>query len=127
MKVSLLQSYFVRRGSVLIGVVLSVAPQGVRLLLVNGVVSDFQLLVRHPQRDDEANQDAYDRRRHDVPPDDTTAAGELLHQLHPSRAAVYGASGVGDGEEKVAKSGLGEKAGEKAAEQAGDGVGVEDA
>ena len=104
-----------------------ISPQRVRFLAVHCVVADQQLLLRHPQRQHHPHHKAYYGSHHRVPPDDEGSAGELLQDLDTARAAVYGAAGVGDGEEEAAELRLGEDAGEDAAEVAGDGVGVEDA
>nr|GMC68098.1 hypothetical protein Ccrd_020301 [Ipomoea batatas] len=71
---------------------LSVAPQSIRLLPVDGVVSDLQLLFRHPQGNYQTYQHAYDGGDHDVPADDETAAHYLFQELDPAGAAVEAAS-----------------------------------
>nr|GMC60762.1 uncharacterized protein LOC100382111 [Ipomoea batatas] len=73
---------------------LSVAPQSIRLLPVDGVVSDLQLLFRHPQGNYQTYQHAYDGGDHDVPADDETAAHYLFQELNPAGAAVEAASRV---------------------------------
>ncbi|OAY82861.1 hypothetical protein ACMD2_06323 [Ananas comosus] len=108
-------------------VLLAVAPEGVGLLAVHGVVADGELVLGHAEREEQADDEADDGRHDDVPADDEQRARDLLEELHAADAAVEGAAGVGHGEEEVAEDGLGEEARGGAAEEAGHGVGVEDA
>ena len=52
---------------------LAVAPERVRLLSVLGVVAHQEMLLRHAQRHDEADEEHDERGGHDVPADDERA------------------------------------------------------
>lgn len=103
---------------------LTISPQGVSLLPMHRVVSAAELLLRHPERDDNPNQQTDQARDHDVQ-DDNEHDSEYLnpHLLEPGPdPTIVEAVGetdvvlvVVDEVEEAAEVGVGEEAGEEAA------------
>nr|ACN27883.1 unknown [Zea mays] len=104
---------------------LAVSPERVRLLAMDGVVADLELVLGHAQRDDGVDGDADDGGDGHVPSDDEERARQLLAELRA--VAVEGALGVGDRQEERAQGGVGEEPREQAAQEPRHAVRVDDA
>ncbi|BAS94472.1 Os05g0468750, partial [Oryza sativa Japonica Group] len=103
---------------------LAVAPQRVGLLAVRRVVADHELLVGHPQRDEQADAEEDGRGDHEVPRDHERGAAELLADLLDTAAVERAAESRHRGLEGEELRG-GQEAREDAAEEPRHGVGVE--
>lgn len=98
----------------------------IRILPMNRIVPDHQLLLRHPQRHPEhvLDQDQHKRSHDDIEPDDEQRA----HNLQPDLSAIVLDRATQTRNTKGRAPFLrGEDTGEESAEEAGDHVGVKDA
>lgn len=74
---------------------LAIAPERVRLLAMHGLIAQAQLLVRHPERDDELDEVAYDAGDDDVEDEDVDDSEDLDAHLLEAGASSSIVDAVG--------------------------------
>lgn len=108
------------------GVVLvAVAPERIRLLPVDRVVSGHELLVGHPQWDKQIDEEADGWRGDDVPGDHKRSRHDLLQELDPAASPIERSPRARDWEDQVAQGWLGQESRQEPSQESRDRMGVE--